>query len=210
MDIDLPDFEEFSARDQKLPKSALGEEFFHNPLVPHSFFDDEPPVLAKPKRRKRKTETTHDLIPGVLAIDIDIERITAYSSTKQVVQDGGNTLPIAEMLAHDIVLVETGSPYIYGDPNDKGNQFHRLRWLIYNIARSKECHTIKPNALFAPSSEWTMKYPEKAREAMAGVTGKFNHDIRACICMIYFYGLDKKLWVPWESFMGNIINAKRS
>jgi hypothetical protein len=199
MDIDLPDFEEFRCDEKKLPHS--------NPLIPKSFFDEDLPIeTPKPKRRRKQETPTNSLTPGVLAIDIDIARITAYSSTKGIVQDGGAGLPEKEMREHDIVLVETASPYIYGDQKDKGNLFHRLRWMIHNVVKSHECYLIKPTALFSPSSDWTMKYPEKAREAMAGVTGKFNHDIRACICMIYFYGLSKSLWVPWDTFMGNIIN----
>lgn len=201
MDIDLPDFEEFRVR----PKSTEKEfcERHRNPLIPESFFDDELPMPPKPKKR-RKVESTNALIPGVLAIDIDILRITAYSSTMGVVQDGGSSLPEKEMKEHKIVLVETASPFIYGSANDKGNQYHRLRWMIYNIARSVDCYNINPNALFSPSSEWTMKYPEEAREVMAGCKGKYNHDIRACICMIYFYGLSTKLWVPWPEYLTSI------
>jgi hypothetical protein len=176
----------------------------YNPLVPISFFEEGLPV----KRTKKKGNEIAALPPGVLAIDIDIERITAYSSTKKVVQDGGAKLPVEEMLAHDVVLVETASPHIYGNSSDKGNQYNRLRWMIYNIARSVECYNIKPTALFSPSSVWTMKYPEKTRESMAGVYGEYNHDVRACICMIYFYSISSGLWVPWDKYMKTIINGK--
>ena len=145
---------------------------------------------------------------GTLAIDIDLGRFTAWSTLDGVVADSANALPIAAMLTHRTVLVETVSPFFYaakGTPLSKGEVVNRLKWAIFNAASSADAYRAKPTALFSPSSDWTLKYPEDVREMMAGCFKKHNHDVRACICMIYFHGTNPKQWVSWPDHINSLL-----
>lgn len=148
---------------------------------------------------------------GTLSIDIDLGRITAWSTRDGVVADSDPVLPIAAMKTHNIVLIETVSPFFYvekGKKLTKGEMVNRLKWAIYNAAMCATAYAELPTALFSPSSAWTKKYPEDVREVMAGCFKTYNHDVRACICMEFFYRHDPKLWVPWPHHLQTLLKDK--
>lgn len=145
---------------------------------------------------------------GILAIDIDLGRITAWSTLDGVVLKNGEALPRSAMLTHRTVLVETVSPYFYTDttkPISRGETINRLKWAIFNAAMSNEAFNLKPSALFSPSSQWTLGHPEDIREMMAGCHGQYNHDIRACICMAFFYKHSPSKWIRWLDHLASIV-----
>jgi hypothetical protein len=146
---------------------------------------------------------------SIIAVDIDLGEITAWSNVHGVIQYHEPTLPEAAMRTHDVVLVETASPFIYSAAA-KGELTNRLRWMIWNVALSEKASTIKPGILFAPSSVWSHGYKEPVREIMAGCSGKFNHDVRACICMVYFYGLSPGDWIPWSAHLDSLLKTASS
>ena len=135
----------------------------------------------------------------ILAIDVDIGRIHAYSNTKGRICYNAPDFPWEEMEKHDLVLIECASPLVYS--KGKGELYHRLRWIIYNsmaVGRVKE-KLPNHNILVSPSSAWTLGYSEEARNQMAGADGD-NHDIRQCRCMIKFYSLAPDKWYSIKLF----------
>jgi hypothetical protein len=146
-------------------------------------------------------------MPSTLAIDIDLGRFTAWSTAKGVVAKSASAPPFDAMAEHETILIETVSPFMYGKTaaGSKGETVNRLRWMIFNSAWSASLYSAFPGALFAPSSAWTMGYPEEVRESMAGCKGKYNHDIRACICMVHFYGLAPSKWSSWPDHLQSIL-----
>lgn len=148
---------------------------------------------------------------GTLAIDIDLGRITAWSSAFGVVADSSSTIPTEAIEAHQTVLVETASPFFYTPLNKitKGEVINRLKWAIYNVAICADIYHVKPTALFSPSSLWTNGYPEDVREQMAGCAGKCNHDVRACISMIWFYQHSGFKWAPWPEYLSTLLKDKK-
>lgn len=139
---------------------------------------------------------------SVLALDIDLRRIHAWSSVQGKICYNSPELP--DTRGYDVVLAECWSPFFYvkpGKPLSKGELTNRFKAAIYNSMRIGELAAKCPNLLVAPSSTWTQKYPEETRHIMAGCAGKNNHDLRECQAMIFFYTKQPSLWVPYAEYL---------
>jgi hypothetical protein len=150
-------------------------------------------------------------VPDVIAIDIDLGRLHAYSTSRGRVAYNAPEIDIEVLNAHDVVLAECWSPQMYMDLQKKGAKAeltNRLRACIFNSMTigkiAEQLALLGKTLLVSPSSKWTMKYPEKIRHIMANCDGKDNHDIRECRAMLAFYKLRPSNWVPYETYLKEI------
>jgi hypothetical protein len=152
--------------------------------------------------------------PTLLSFDIDLNRIHAWSSeTGRVCYNAtGDAVPFQQMALHDVTLIEVASNVFY-DPTP--SVVHRTAaWAIFNTYFATVLWTWHRSIakdkilLVSPSSDWTLKFKEPVRHAMADVTGD-NHDIREARCMQFFYGRNPSKWVPFETYF-NGFNFKLS
>lgn len=142
---------------------------------------------------------------SILSFDIDLNRVHAWSSVSgQVCYNAPSTaLPTWELNKHDVTLIEVASNVFY-DPTP--SVVHRTAaWALFNTYIATVLWTwhrsvaADKKLLVAPSSAWTLGYPEKLRHATAQVTGD-NHDIREVRCMQFFYRQNPDKWVPFDSY----------
>lgn len=146
--------------------------------------------------------------PTILSFDIDLNRVHAWSSeTGRVCYNAtGAEVPFQQLSLHDITLIEVASNIFY----DKRPQVvHRsAAWAIFNTYFATVLWTwhrsiAADKKLFvAPSSLWSLGYPEHARHAIAEVTGD-NHDIREARAMQFFYGRNPSKWVPFDVYFNS-------
>lgn len=147
---------------------------------------------------------------SILSIDIDLNRHHMWSNVHGRVAYNATEVNNNALAIHDVILIEVASDVFYIPPGVKKEQeksimVRKTAWMIYNTYLASQIyHTWmavrKPDSVLyvAPSSDWTCKYPEETRQAMAGVTGQDNHDIRECRTMQYFYLMHPKPWVPFN------------
>ncbi len=163
---------------------------------------------------------------SVLAIDIDLGRITAVHSELGAICHGVEPFFGAPMLGKaaseaDTILVEIAGPIMHHEESHS----HR-RWMIYNaVVAAKIVSAFDRYApvLVATSTAWTKGYSEIERDAIAGIhplkyktvtrtkAGKSKvtrepiwaepHDCREARCMIYFFLRDPKPWVPLDQYL---------
>lgn len=157
---------------------------------------------------------------AVIALDIDLGRIHAFSTRDGRVCYKADALPFSALTTHDVVLAECWSPQMYFKNQDsrslksaKGELTNRLRACIYNsfvvgqLAEYLRWEGREDTLLVAPSTQWTRGFPEDVRQAMAGVSGD-NHDIRECRTMLAFFKLHRKAWLPYEQYQRNLTRKK--
>jgi len=148
-------------------------------------------------------------VTEIVAVDIDLRKLTAVSSWNGVVANrrdpGGDTFPLPASLATALVLVEIGGPVMH---HAESHSFRR--WLIYNVAMASKIASMFPNVHVADSTTWTRGYSEENRQALAGIHpgpgGKYveNHDVRECRAMLYFHSKAPHLWVPLDKFLTDL------
>lgn len=149
---------------------------------------------------------------SIVACDVDLNRIHAFSATEGRVCYNSPTWPLEVLQRHDVVLVEVASPVQTGGSGAKGaaQAYNRRKWAIGNsfevgrLAALAEPLGFLSRILVSPANLWTGSHPESVREAIAGCAGQDNHDIRACRCMIHFYNLTPKHWVPLTQYYPNL------
>jgi hypothetical protein len=153
--------------------------------------------------------------PSILSIDIDLNRYHAWSSKSGRVaynavpfEDDAENTKIAEALGqHDVVLVEVASNTHY---IKKMAIVHRVSaWMIFNTYLAAQFYDLwdagvtadtPRKFLVSPSDKWTKGYREEVRQAMAGVAGEDNHDIREARTMQFFYLMHPTAWVPFHTY----------
>lgn len=166
---------------------------------------------------------------SVLAIDIDLGRITAVDSHRGVLCHGVDPFSAeGRFSAVDVetVLIEIAGPVMHHEESHS----HR-RWMLYNAAVasilvSSFVEDID-NVLVATSTDWTKGYSEIERDAVAGIRplkyktvtrkkgGKSvitrepiwaeNHDTRECRAMLYFHARDPKPWKPLDQYLKDLV-----
>ena len=159
-------------------------------------------------------------VKNIIALDIDLNRIHAWSNRDGRVCYNAPDFPFAQIASHDTILVECWSPHLYVKNGNKaynslkGEITNRLRAVLWNSFKVGELYSylavrdIEDRMLVAPSSEWTGKFPEDVRQAMAGVTGQDNHDIRECRTMLFFYKKSPSKWKPYQEFLDGLTVKK--
>jgi len=154
-----------------------------------------------------------------LAIDIDVGRIHAWSSTDGRVCYEEPRPPFDAIFAHELVLVEIANHVLHEDkkrPMKKGEKANRHRWAVFNMATCGEifgrlsARGLGDRMLVSPSSAWTLTHPEPLREEIAGCRGQDNHDIRACRCMIFYHSTNPKKWVPYLTYVRSFDHSERN
>lgn len=151
----------------------------------------------------------------IIAFDIDLNRIHAWSTKFGKVCYNAKAVPTHMLLPHhDLILIEVASNVFY----DRRQEvvFNTAKWAIYNamtagrIYEYIQQHNPRTPVLVAPSSLWTLGYEEAVRHAMACVTGEDNHDLRETRAMIFFYKHSPSKWVPFESYFQNLSTAGKA
>lgn len=164
---------------------------------------------------------------SVLAVDIDLGRITAVHSEKGVICHGQDPLanPARIVVDAETVLIEIAGPILH---HEESHSYRR--WMLYNVAVATVYATaFGPYAkvLVATSTAWTKGYSEIERDAIAGITPlkyktvtrkKANksvvtrepiwaepHDVRECRCMLYMFARDPKPWKPLDQYLKELV-----
>jgi hypothetical protein len=146
----------------------------------------------------------------IIAVDIDLRKITAVSSTRGVLANKVNPEKAPCLPAPDTdatLLVEIAGPVLH---HDESHSYRR--WMIYNVAVASGIAARYNTVLVAPSTAWTNGYNEEYRQAVAGILPKGKnakgdlmydecHDVRECRAMIYFYLASPKKWVPLTKYL---------
>lgn len=141
----------------------------------------------------------------ILSFDIDLNRIHAWSNEFGRIAYKAPSLTdeiLGAIGHHDVVLIEVASNIFY---DKRPSVVHRTcAWMLFNTYTATEIMHArvlygKTQPLVAPSSMWSMGYPEDVRHAMADVTGD-NHDIREARCMQFFYLKCPTKWVPFQTY----------
>jgi len=147
---------------------------------------------------------------SVIAFDVDYKRIHAWSTKiGRVCYNAPDWRPYADTIAsHDAILMEVFSPTFYQESTgsrskDKAIITNKMKMALFNARICGELysyfiqrygHAFADRMLVAPSSGWTLGYPEDLRHEMAGVTGQDNHDLRECRAMLFFHSRNPKKW----------------
>lgn len=161
----------------------------------------------------------------IIALDIDLGKITSVSTKYGVVCDranlfdGGSGLEVPE--APDVVLIEVAGPVMHHEESHS----HR-RWMIFNAVSTGLMTAMAMEAgievRMCPSTAWTKGYKEHERHAIAGmkplkykkVKGKdvpiyeHAHDVRECMAMIDFYKKDPKPWMTLDKYLESLCTKK--
>jgi hypothetical protein len=149
-----------------------------------------------------------------IALDIDLNRIHAWSSASGQVCYNAPVPPLERLAEHDRILVEVASPFFYMARYNKGEVTNRMKWAIFNgivtgqIFHYCQMNKIEDRLLVSPSSEWTLGYPEDIRIRIAGVQDKNNHDLRECQSMLFFHGRNPERWKPLPEYLSGFSKAK--
>lgn len=167
-------------------------------------------------------------VTGVLAIDIDLGRVTAVHSEDGVIchgvdPEGIDLVGCSHRTTLSRVLIEIAGPVMH---HEESHSFRR--WLIYNAAvASALCHDFLRRSgckvLVCPSTVWTKGYTEPERHAIAGilplkhktVKGKKvpiyaePHDVRECRAMIDMFRKDPSVWVPLDQYLQSLVGKPK-
>jgi hypothetical protein len=108
----------------------------------------------------------------------------------------------------DLVLIEVAGPVTYGTQK---TLVGKTAWMVYNAMTAGALVTalegvVEVKTLVAPSSAWTLGYPEKVRHEMARCTAP-NHDLRECECMIEMYHRTPSPWKPMDTYLEEVANT---
>lgn len=146
----------------------------------------------------------------VIAVDIDLRKMTAVSSIHGVLANKVDPASTPVLGAHHYdatILIEIAGPVMH---HDESHSYRR--WMIYNVAVASGIAANFPNVLVSTSTQWTNGYNEAYRQALAGIlpdrkdkNGKPKydecHDVRECRAMLYFYRVMPKKWVPLTKYL---------
>ena len=150
----------------------------------------------------------------VIAVDIDLRKMTAVSSIHGVIANKADPsrIIILDPFAHKdaTILVEIAGPVMH---HDESHSYRR--WMIYNVAVAAGIAANFPNTLVSTSTQWTNGYNEAYRQALAGIlpdrkdkNGKPKydecHDVRECRAMLYFYRAMPKKWVLLTKYLAEL------
>lgn len=152
-------------------------------------------------------------MPEIIAVDIDLRKMTAVSSLGHVIANKVN--PALKPVLTDAhkeatILVEIAGPVMH---HEESHSYRR--WMIYNSLIAAGIAARFPTVLVSPSTLWTNGYNEEYRQAVAGILpigkdGKGNpkyeecHDVRECRAMIFFYKSKPKNWVPLTTYLAGL------
>lgn len=168
---------------------------------------------------------------SVLAIDIDLGRITAVHSELGVIAHGENPftptffgMKWKAALSAQTILVEVAGPIMHHEESHS----HR-RWMLYNVAVAATLASswAGKNVLLATSTAWTKGFSEIDRASIAGIAPKKYktvtrkkggrsvvtrepiwaepHDVRECRTMIYFYARAPEPWKPLDQYLKELV-----
>lgn len=146
----------------------------------------------------------------VIAVDIDLRKMTAVSSLRGVLAnkvDPAKLLVLGPDHVDATILVEIAGPVMH---HDESHSYRR--WMIYNVAMAAGIAARFKNVLVSTSTWWTNGYNEEYRQAVAGILPKGKnkkgdliydecHDVRECRAMLYFHLAKPKNWVPLTKFL---------
>lgn len=149
----------------------------------------------------------------VIAVDVDLRRMTAVSSLTGVIAnkiDPASRPILTDAHLDATILVEIAGPVLH---HDESHSYRR--WMIYNTAIAAGIAARYPNVLVSPSTAWTNGYNEEYRQAVAGIlpTGKTSsgalkyaecHDVRECRAMLYFHRASPKKWVSLTTYLAGL------
>lgn len=142
---------------------------------------------------------------SIVACDIDLLRIHAWSDTTGRVCYNAANWPLAALAQHETILVEIASAQ---NTSKKASEaYNRRRWAIGNSFQlgrySAIAEHLLDRTLVSPSTKWTLGHPEPLREQIAMCAKQDNHDIRACRCMIAYFRTNPEKWTPIRQWMGS-------
>lgn len=147
-------------------------------------------------------------MPEIIAVDIDLRKMTAVSSLGHVLANKVNPAlkPVLTDAHKDAtILVEIAGPVMH---HEESHSYRR--WMIYNSIIAAGIAARFPNVLVSPSTLWTNGYNEEYRQAVAGILpnekGKYDecHDVRECRAMIYFFKSKPRAWVPLTTYLAGL------
>ena len=149
---------------------------------------------------------------SIMAVDVDLGRVHAYSRLTGRICFNSPEWPWDAMTQHEVVLVEVASPVDTSRAQDgngrEAQEYNRRKWMIGNAfmvgrlqfwmeSRGATC----PKIFVSPANLWTLSHKEEMREVIAGCAGQDNHDIRACRCMLHYFGTNPEKWKPLDQFL---------
>lgn len=146
----------------------------------------------------------------VIAVDIDLRKMTAVSSSRGVLAnkaDPAKTCILGPDHVGATILIEIAGPVMH---HDESHSYRR--WMIYNVAMAAGLAARFKKVLVSPSTAWTNGYNEACRQAVAGILPKGKnakgdpmydecHDVRECRAMLYFHSVLPKKWVPLTKYL---------
>lgn len=151
-----------------------------------------------------------------IAFDVDYKRIHAWSTKiGRVCYNAPDWAEFADTIfMHDIILMEVFSPNFYQEMSGSKSKeraiiTNKMKMALFNARicgelfswlRFKHGELTTGKFLVAPSSAWTLGFPEDVRHDMAGVTGQDNHDLRECRAMLFFHSRNPGQWQPVQQY----------
>lgn len=150
---------------------------------------------------------------SIVACDVDLLRIHAWSNTQGRICYNADQWPLVQLMEHETILIEIATAQ--DTSRSRKESYNRRRWAIGNAFQIGRYAVLASQAVFtgatslldrtlvSPSTLWTLNHPEPIREAAAGCSGQDNHDIRACRCMITYYGTNPEKWIPLRQWMSS-------
>lgn len=163
----------------------------------------------------RPSKTTPVVEREIIAVDVDLRKITAVSNRRGVLADrAADYWPVSDFNGEALFLMEIAGPIMHRAGNQ--NTMHGThKWMIYNAATIGKWGAHIENLLVCTSTAWTQGYEEKARHAIAGLHPlkhtkaghpqyKHPHDIRECLCMLYFFKINPNAWKPLPTFLESL------
>lgn len=151
---------------------------------------------------------------SVLSLDIDLGRIHGWSSERGQVMYKDTDVNWNEVDQHQVIIAEIASPVFYAKQYNKAEITNRMKWALFNgctVGRVYQYLCGKQQGtklLVAPSSAWTLGYPEDQRNRIAGCHGENNHDIRECRCMQFFFKTNPGQWKSLPDYLASLQKGK--
>ena len=152
----------------------------------------------------------------MIAIDVDLRKITAVDTEGNVLCDRDDLGPLASRFSFGPVICEIAGPVMHSADGRDACPPGKRRWMLYNMGWIARLAAVRPTSvLVATSTAWTKGYTESQRHAIAGMIPlkhkkdgtpvyKYAHDVRECFAMLHFYTLDPKVWVPFNTYLESL------
>jgi hypothetical protein len=140
----------------------------------------------------------------VLACDVDLRRVHAFSDQLGRVCYRSADWPWDAIRTHDTILIEVADAT--DTSKNSAQQYNRRRWMVGNSFELGKFYqwmvstSLQSRVLVSPATKWTCGHKQTVRELVSGCQGEDNHDIRACRCMIFYFARNPHHWTDIREY----------